>query len=456
MVSLNSDSKNIILSENIWKVMVKLSWPAVVAMVLYGLNTVFDAIFVGKFVGEQALAGVSLAYPLSQITLGVGSLIGTGAGSALSIAIGANDENTQRRLLPNVNYLSLVFYVFYLVLAFVFANTLVRVMGGFGEPLELGTSYFQITVIGSFFWIHGLSENMIVRAEGRMKSAAFIMALGLIVNIIANYVLIVIFNMGVEGAAWGTNLGMFVYTISGLYYFAKGKASFKAEPFKIKRDKEIIKSIFSMGMPAFIMSIMGLIQAVVVFNALSNYGTTTDLAFYGAAFRIFTFTLTPIFGLMRALQPVVGINYGAGEYQRVIKSVKIFAISSTLLMLPIWLPMMISPQLVLNTMLPDRVFDPQSLFNFRVYIGLLPVLPVIFMALTFFPAIDKGKPAAMVGIVRQIVFYIPVMIILPRLFGVQWVYLGSTGIDILITIWIAMLLLKEFRILRQKERTVIE
>ena len=89
--------KNMILEENIWKVMINLSWPAVIAMVLYGLNTVFDAIFVGRYVGETALAGVSLAYPLSQLSLGFGSLVGVGAGSVLSIALGANDHATQKK-----------------------------------------------------------------------------------------------------------------------------------------------------------------------------------------------------------------------------------------------------------------------------------------------------------------------------------------------------------------------
>ena len=446
--------KQMILTENLWKVMFNLSWPAVIAMVLYGLNSVFDAIFVGQFVGETALAGVSLAYPLSQITLGIGSLIGVGAGSALSIALGSDDKYTQRNLMGNVNFLSIIISIVYMIGGWFLATSLVRIMGGVGEALELGKAYFQITVIGSFFWIHGLGGNMIVRAEGKMKSAAIMMGIGLVVNIIANYILIVIFGMGVVGAAWGTNLGMFVYTISGLLYFAKGKASFDAHPFRVAVDKKIINSIISMGMPSLIMAVTGLIQAIVVFNALSRYGTTYDLAFYGAVYRIFTLLLTPIFGLMRALQPVIGINYGAEKKERVIISFKIFAISSVFLMLPFWLVMMLSPQTALGFMFPNKIFDGASLFNFRVYMGVLPILPIVFMAMTFFPAIDKGKPAAILGIARQLVFFVPVMLILPRLYGVRWVYLGTMGIDVIITIWMFILVRKEFNILRTELKRV--
>ncbi|BDB01455.1 MATE family efflux transporter [Clostridium botulinum] len=448
-VTDKNKEKEMILNYNLWRVMFRLSWPAVIAMVLYGLNTVFDAIFVGQFVGETALAGVSLSYPLSQITMGIGSLIGVGAGSALSIALGANDKETQKRLLGNANYLILLTSIVYIVLGIFFATPLVRVMGGEGEALILGSDYFRVTVYGAIFWIAGLAGNMIIRAEGKMKSAAIMMGLGLLVNIVANYILIVLMGLGVKGAAWGSNIGMLFYTLLSLGYFRRGKATFDAKPFSIKRDRKIIKSILSMGIPSFIMTIMSLIQAVVVLNAISKYGSTSDLAFYGATFRIFTFLLTPIFGLMRALQPVIGINYGGNKNQRVISSFKIFAVSSALLMLPFWLIIMLSPEFVLNLMLPGKTFIASDLTNIRIFMTLLPVLPIIFMAMTFFPAINKGKPASMIGISRQLVFYVPVMLIVPRLYGVSWVYIGSFIIDSIITLWTLILVKKEFKLLRQ-------
>jgi len=442
--------KQFILSENLWKVCVQLSWPAVIAMVLYGLNTVFDAIFVGRFVGETALAGISLAYPLTMIALGLGSLIGVGAGSALSIALGANDTETQKRLLGNLNCISLVIGLAYTGAAMFFAEPLVRMMGGQGEALILGTAYFRTAAIGAFFWIHGLACNMVVRAEGKMKTAAVMMGIGLIVNIIANYIFIVILNMGVKGAAWGTNIGMLTYTLLGLAYFSRKNVSFEARPFKVRKDKDIMKSIFSMGIPSLIMTVMTVIQGIVIFNVLSRYGTTFDIAFYGVSFRILTLLLTPVFGLMRALQPVTGINFGAGENHRVIKGVKVFAVISIVIMLPFYLFIMIFPQTVLGTMLPNQVFSVTNLFNFRIFMALLPVLPITFMGMTFFPAINNAKPAAIIGIVRQLIFYVPVMLILPRLFGIQWVYWGSAGIDFVLTLWVVFLLKKEFHALKMR------
>jgi Na+-driven multidrug efflux pump len=193
---------------------------------------------------------------------------------------------------------------------------------------------------------------------------------------------------------------------------------------------------------------MSLIQAIVVLNAITKYGTTSDVAFYGVAFRLFTLMLTPIFGLMRALQPVVGINYGAKQYLRVIESFKVFAVVATGLMLPFWILMMVAPSVPLNLMLPEKIFASSDLLNFRVFMALLPILPIIFMAMTFFPAINNGKVASIIGIARQIVFYVPVMILLPKFLGVQWVYFGAFLIDLIIILWTVMLVKKEFGALR--------
>ena len=443
--------KQFILTDNLWKVMFQLSWPAVIAMVLYGANTVLDAFFVGRFVGETAMAGVSLAYPLTQISTAFGCLIGVGAGSVLSIALGAQDKETQEKLLGCVNRLSLICTVIYMVITLIFSKQFIAIIGGSGESLVLGDNYFRVTIFGSFFWIYGLAGNMIVRAEGKMKTAAWMMGAGLVVNAIFNYIFIVLLDMGVEGAAWGTNVGMLVYTLLGWGYFGKGHASFKSKIFSLKGDREITTSIFRLGMPSLMMSVMTLVQSVVVFNALARYGTTSDVAFYGVVYRIFQFLLTPIFGLMRALQPAIGINYGAKQYDRVISSYKIFGVAAMLLTLPFWFISMAVPGSVLRLMLTEQILTGAQLTYFRVYMAILPVMSFIFMAMTLFPAVDKGKPAMIIGIARQLIFYVPVMLILPGMIGISGVYYGSLAIDAVILLWTLIMVKKEFYSLRARD-----
>lgn len=203
--------KEMILNEDLWKVCYKLSLPAIIAMILYGLNVIFDGIFVGRLVGETAFAGISIVYPLTQLSLGLGSLVGVGAGSYLSILLGEDDKDTQGKIVGNANLISIVVTVIIMFFGFVFMTPLLTSIGAEGEALSYAVTYFRITLIGSFFWIIGLAYNMIVRAEGKMQTAAIMMGIGLVVNIISNYILMKVLNMGVAGAAWGTNIGMFVY-----------------------------------------------------------------------------------------------------------------------------------------------------------------------------------------------------------------------------------------------------
>lgn len=455
LIDEKEKQKHFILEGNLWKVMVDLSWPAIVAMVLYGMNSVLDAFFVGRFVGEAALAGVSVAYPLSQISVAFGSLIGVGAGSVLSIAIGAKDIKTQERLLGNVNLQSVIITVVYMVLGLAFSTQLIAMMGGKDEALVLGDRYFRITVYGAFFWVYGLAGNMVIRAEGKMKTAAVVMGIGLAVDAAFKYLFVVVFQWGVEGAAWATNIGMLVYTLVSWLYFGKGWATFRSRLVSVRWDKDIGTSVLRLGISSLIMSIMSLVQAVFVFNALSRYGTTADVAFYGVVYRIFTFLLTPIFGLMRALQPVIGINYGAKEYHRVISSYKIFAVTAMVLTLPFWIVSLAIPGPVLGLMMKDMVFTGTDFLYFRVYMAILPVLSFIFMAMTLFPSVDKGKPAAIIGIARQLVFYVPVMLLLPKAIGVAGIYYGSFAIDAVIVLWTMLMVRKEFSQLRKREKSAV-
>lgn len=154
---------------------------------------------------------------------------------------------------------------------------------------------------------------------------------------------------------------------------------------------------------------------------------------------------------MRALQPAIGINYGAKQYDRVIRSYKIFGVAAMLLTLPFWFISMAVPGSVLRLMLTEQAISGTHLTYFRTYMAILPVMSFIFMAMTLFPAVDKGKPAMIIGMARQLVFYVPVMLILPRIVGISGVYYGSLAIDTVILLWTLMMVKKEFNSLRVRE-----
>ncbi len=443
---MNRDPQaRLILEGHPFRVLIRMAVPAVAVMLMFGLNAVMDAVYIGQLIGEQALAGVSLAFPVTQLTLGLGSLGGIGGGVLLSIAIGRGDSDLLRRLPGTCVGIAAVLSLVYAVVGAGFAEALVRGMGAGGALEPIAASYLRAHALGGFAAIAGLTLNMLLRGEGKMGLAALYMGLGLAANLVLTPVFIGVFGWGVAGAAWATNLGALLGGALVWLRFLRGRASYPVDPHYIGLGRSLAARIARLGVPAMISSSMGLVQAIVVFNVLSRIGTEQDIAFFGAAWRVLLFMLTPLFGLMRAFQPVAGFNYGAGRWDRVRLHYWVFVAAGVVMVVPIWLLMGAFPVQTLAIMLPGVDFTAADLHHFRVLILVLPVLPIVFTALSLLPAVERPGLATGVSVARQLVFYVPVMLLLPRWAGISGIYYGATGIDLLCTLWLLAIVLAIFR-----------
>jgi putative MATE family efflux protein len=446
-MALPNARKDLILTGELPKVMWQLALPAIAAMILYGLNAFMDTVFVGQLMNETALAGISLAYPLAGLTMGFSSLSGTGAANLLSIAIGEDDEDTQGKIMANANLIALACSLLYAIPAYIFAPELIRLMGGSGDILTYGVDYLRVVLLAAPLWVYGLSLNFIIRGEGKMGTAARMMAYGLVLNLILTPILIGYFGFGITGAAWASNAGMLVYCIAEFRYYHRGKATFAANIDSLRYDKRVFRRILELGFPGFILSVMGLVQAIVVFNAIVGVSNDldSDLAFFAAANRIMLLLMTPLFGLMRALQPIAGVNYGARQYGRTKDAYWLFVRTGFYIVFPFWIIMNLFPEQSLHLVLPDADFSAQEITFFRLYMFMLPIFPLVFNALTWLPAIDRPKFATYIGMARQLFFFVPVMLILPRFMGLSGVYYGATAIDVVVTILLVIIVRKAMR-----------
>jgi putative MATE family efflux protein len=443
------DRKTFILKGDLKKVMWETSWPAVAAIVLYGINNFLDAIFVGYLINTKALAAVGMAYPLSQIVLGFGRLVGTGAGAAVSIWIGENKQDKLYNLFGSFNFLCVFFSLLGTIPAYIFAHELMAMMGAKGELQTIAVEYFRVTLIGTIFWIYGLALNMLIRAEGKMKTAAALIAVGLVIDIILKPIFISTFGMGVSGAAWATNCGMLIYSFLGFYYYAKGKSSFKTNWRSISFNPEIGKRILKLGLPEMVLSVMGVVQSIIIFNAIASYGTENDISFFTVLNRFFLFLLTPLFGLMRGLQPVVGINFGAGQFERARKSLKIYILAGVAILSPFFLIALIFPQQLIGLMLPGYTVNANQIQDFRLFFSVLPLLPITVLALSYYPAVNDSRKASFLVFLRQLILYIPLMLILPYYFGIKSIYWGSALIELTVGI-VTFFLLNNFKLKLKK------
>ncbi|HNE22270.1 MAG TPA: MATE family efflux transporter [Leptospiraceae bacterium] len=291
---------------------------------------------------------------------------------------------------------------------------------------------------------------MLVRAEGRMRTAMKILAVSTVVNVALNPLFIRTFGLGIRGSALATNVAMVALAAAGAVYFRSGKSSVREPVSLFAYDPKIFKRIISIGLSSFILQGMGVLQQIFVFRLIAAHGTEKDVALMGTGLRILFLCVYPVMGLVRALQPVIGINFGARQYARVIEALRVFSIGGTAFMALIWLPLTMFSRTVLGWMLPDTAITDTDVLNFRILIVTLPLMAGVFNGLTFFQAIGHGKTATILAVSRQILVFVPVVLILPVYFGVSGIYYSLTGVDVTLIAVLAMLVLREFKLLSAK------
>ncbi len=434
-----------ILTKSIWSLMTKFSLPAIIAMSINSLNTFVDALFIGQYVGQEALAAVSLAFPLTMLTNAAAVMISVGGSSLLSIAIGADQTDIQQKMFGSVSIMSLIVSVLLTTFGLIFAEDLIELMGGSGNLITIGAYYYRIMMIGALVRVYGVVLNTLIRAEGKMNEAMAYLIIATVLNIILNPIFIVVFDWGVAGAAWSTIIAMAVLTLFGIVYFLRGRANYQVNLSYWKLEKSIIKPVLSVGVSAMMMQLMFLVQQVFVFRSIAHYGSDWHIAFMGACYRIMMLMVMPIFGFSQALQPIIGINYGANAVDRVKESFKLFAKVATSMLFVIWIFGLTFPLIMLGWMLPEATFSSVDINNFRIQMFAYILFPFFLMGITMFQSMGKAKIAGFMLVSRELALFVPFVLILPLFFGVNGIFYANLPVNVLVFFAAFYLVRSEFK-----------
>lgn len=419
-----NDTRKELLEENPLKLMVKLSIPAIIGMLVVGLYSFMDAVFVGQMIGKEAMGAVSVAYPFTLMNNGVATLVGIGSASLLSRAIGKKDKFTVDKIMGNLIALILLLSLVVSVVGIAFTRQIVAISGARGEILELAVRYLKIIFLGSIFVNFAQSANMVMRGEGLLKKAMTIMGIGAVMNIILDPIFIYIMGeKGIEGAAIATVISQISQALMTYYYFKRKSSRVKIN--KISLQTAFLPQIFGVGVSAMLMQIMSMVQQTILYNSAAAYGSNEQIILMGATLRIQAFSFIPLWGMSQGMQPVVGTNYGAKAYDRVKKTTNTFILGALALSLVFWIPIQSMPYSVLSLFIKDPAIVESGLTNFRLMYSVFPALAVMIMGLTFFQSIGKGGKASVLVLLRQIILFIPLAWILPKLWGLKGVWLTS-------------------------------
>jgi len=388
--------KEQILSKPIKELVRKLSTPSIAGMLMTSVNAIVDAVFAGQFVGSAAMAGIALSIPLIAFNFAIVRWIGTGSASIISRAIGAGTNEIMGTILYYTIALLLLFSLLISIGGFFFADELIRLMSGEGEVLNYGGQYYLMMSVFSFPSIFGVGTSVLIRAEGKIGYAMKITSLGVVLNIIFCTIFTTYFKWGINGIALSTIMAMSIYSVLTLRYFIlrKGMLFFGSLP--IQLDFRILKEIITIGFPAFLSQISGLVRQVFLFKVMAINGTETGLVVFSAIYRTFSFSVTPALGMVQSLQPVVGINYGAHFFERVRLSYYTFLGYGILLMAFIAIPLIAFPRDILALLIPDIHITQSDIFHFRLLISVMFLFPVFPNSITFLQAVGKSKQATLI------------------------------------------------------------
>ena len=446
------DRNNRLENEKMTKLLINLSLPATVGMIVNALYNIVDTIFIGRGIGYLAIGGLTVAFPVQMFIMAIAQMIGIGAASVISRNLGAKDMERADHVAGNSFLAVGILGILICVLGLIFINPILRVFGATETLMPYAKEYLQVILIGSIYFPFAVSTNSLIRAEGNAKVAMFSMLIGTILNIFLDYIFIFPLKMGIRGAALATILSQLVTVIYILFYIYGGRSTLKVKLHHLKPDWKIIYEIVAVGFPSFARQVAGSITAIILNNSLIFYGGEMALAVFGVVNRVIMFLFMPLFGIVQGMQPIAGYNYGAKKIDRVKEVLKLSIIATTIFATVSTLFGELFPGVIIGLFDNNAELIKNGVLALRIIISMVPIIGVQIIGAALFQALGKVIPSLLLTLSRQVLFFIPLVLILPRVYGlgILGIWLSFPLADIFSTIYTVILLKKEISIMEKQ------
>lgn len=425
-------------TKSISLLLIKFSVPAVIAMLVNAIYNVVDRIFIGKYAGELALAGLTISFPIMILAFSFTGLVGAGTASLISIRLGKKDKSGADHVFTNGLVVSVVVGVVVALSVFMNLEFFLKIFGADEAVLPHASNYMRIILLGVIFQFLSYTLNNIVRTEGEPKLSMIAMMSSAITNTVLDYLFIALFGWGVRGAALATIIGQFVgFAILSSYYL-RGKGVLEFHMKDMIPDIKLIANIFSIGAATFFGTIGMSLSVGLLNSALQKYGGNAAITSMGAINSLYTIFIMPVMGIQQGLQPIVGYNYGANLLSRVKKALAMAMSVAVLFSTVIFGIMQLFPTTFIQLFISaESSTIPVAVNGLRLYMIMLPVVSVNLLGTAYYQSVANAKVALFLSISRQVIFLIPAILFLPNLLGLNGVWLSTPvadGLSVIITI----------------------
>ncbi len=415
----------------------KFSLPAIVGMLVNALYNIVDRIFVGRGVGSIAIAATTVAFPIMLILIAVSMLIGIGATALISIRLGQKRKEEAEKVAGNAAVMLIILPLIIAVIYLLFPEQILVFFGASNEVLPYARDFVHIIMMGAAFGSISMGMNNFIRAEGNPRLAMFTQITGALINGVLNYIFIFKMGLGIKGSALATISGQLFSAIWVLSYFLSGRSLVKIRLKNLMPQIPVLASIVSIGFAPFAMQIASSIQQSILNKTLLAYGGDLALSAVGIIMSILTLLFMPIVGLSQGAQPLIGFNYGARQYDRVKETMKIAVIAGTGIALTGYLAIHIWPaQIVGLFSKDDTALTDMTSQAMKVFLALFPVVGFQIICANYFQAVGKPVQSTILSLSRQVLLFIPLLLILPHFWGINGVWRTAPiadGLSVLLT-----------------------
>jgi putative MATE family efflux protein len=366
-----------------------------------------------------------------MILMAFGMAIGIGGASIISRRMGTGDQEGASLALGNMVLLCLSLGLFCSILGFLTLNPLLRLFGANEALLPFSKAYLSVILLGGPLITFSMAMNSAARAEGNAKVAMTTMIIGAVLNILLDPVFIVFLDLGVQGAAIATVLSIACSCFFLLQYFLSGKSelTFHYRFMRVKID--MMREIIAVGSSDFTRAVAMSMTSALVNNTLRSLGGEVPIAAFGILFRTLSIFFMPMMGIAQGAQPILGFNFGARQYDRAKKGLRLANINCTAIAIMGFIVFFTFPEQILRIFSDDPELITTGKLAFRIFVFGLPSVGYQHIAISLFQAFGKARPALFLTLFRQVLFLIPLVLILPRFFGLTGVWLSFPVADII-------------------------
>lgn len=436
------------------KLLARYAIPAVIAMSSSSLYNIIDSIFIGHGVGAMAISGLAITMPLMNLAAAFGSMVGIGAASLVSIRLGQGNKARAFLILSNAVLLNLVIGITFGALGLIFLDDILYFFGASEQTIPYARDFMRIILAGNVVTHLFLSLNEVLRASGYPKKAMAIMLTAVALVCGLNPLFIFVLGMGVKGSALATVIAQCVALTLELTHFLNRKYFLYLKRGTFRFIGIIIRKILSIGLAPFLVYVCAGVVVIFINNALKNTGGDISIGAYGIVNRVVMLFITIVAGLNQGMQPIVGFNFGARQFDRAIKALKLTILSAMTVTAAGFLFCQLFPHIVAGMFTSDTTLIAVTEQGLRIAVLAFPIVGFQIVSSNFFQYIGQPRKAIVLSMTRQLIFLLPLLAILPGRYGTLGVWVSFPVSDFLAALMAGVLLYTQIRKFRRHPDSV--